>query len=58
MYLQARGLCRRTARPDRGRASGRLATPDEISAAVLWPCSDAASFATGHALVVGGGQTV
>ncbi|MDQ0753524.1 NAD(P)-dependent dehydrogenase (short-subunit alcohol dehydrogenase family) [Streptomyces africanus] len=37
---------------------GRLGTPDEIAAAVLWLCSDAASFATGHALVIDGGQTV
>ncbi|MFE9446228.1 glucose 1-dehydrogenase [Streptomyces sp. NPDC006602] len=37
---------------------GRLGTPDEIATAVLWLCSDAASFATGHALVVDSGQTV
>jgi NAD(P)-dependent dehydrogenase (short-subunit alcohol dehydrogenase family) len=37
---------------------GRMGKPDEISAAVLWLCSDAASFVIGHAMVVDGGQTV
>jgi NAD(P)-dependent dehydrogenase (short-subunit alcohol dehydrogenase family) len=37
---------------------GRLGTVDEIAAAVLWLCSDDATFSIGHALVVDGGQTV
>jgi len=34
---------------------GRLARPEEIAEAVVWLCSDAASFVTGHSLVVDGG---
>ena len=37
---------------------GRLGTVDEIAAAVLYLCSDDATFTTGHALVVDGGQTI
>jgi NAD(P)-dependent dehydrogenase (short-subunit alcohol dehydrogenase family) len=36
---------------------GRMGTPEEIAAAVVWLCSDAASFVLGHALVIDGGQT-
>ena len=37
---------------------GRMGTPEEIAATVVWLCSDAASFVVGHAMVVDGGQTV
>jgi NAD(P)-dependent dehydrogenase (short-subunit alcohol dehydrogenase family) len=46
---------------DGGRAiavsCGDVTRPDEIAAAVLWLSSDAASFVTGHPMVVDGGQT-
>lgn len=35
---------------------GRLAQPEEIAGAAVWLCSDAASFVTGHALVIDGGM--
>jgi NAD(P)-dependent dehydrogenase (short-subunit alcohol dehydrogenase family) len=34
---------------------GRLGTPEEVAAAVVWLCSDAASFVTGHTMAVDGG---
>lgn len=34
---------------------GRLGTPEEIGDAVVWLCSDASSFVTGHALSIDGG---
>lgn len=37
---------------------GRMGRPEEIAAAVVWLCSDAASFVNGHALVADGGQTL
>ncbi|MFJ7949575.1 SDR family oxidoreductase [Streptomyces sp. NPDC096354] len=40
---------------EHGRDHG---APEETASAVLWLCSDASSFAAGHALVVDGGQTM
>jgi NAD(P)-dependent dehydrogenase (short-subunit alcohol dehydrogenase family) len=37
---------------------GRMGTPEEIAKVVLWLCSDAASFVTGHALFADGGFTI
>jgi len=37
---------------------GRMGKPDEIAAAVIWLCSDAAAFMVGHAMMMDGGQTV
>lgn len=34
---------------------GRLGQPEEIAETVVWLCSDAASFVTGHAMAVDGG---
>jgi NAD(P)-dependent dehydrogenase (short-subunit alcohol dehydrogenase family) len=35
---------------------GRIGEPEEVAEAVIWLCSDAASFTTGHALAVDGGD--
>lgn len=35
---------------------GRSGTPEEVAEASVWLCSDAASYITGHALVVDGGS--
>ena len=37
---------------------GRMGKPEEIAAAVIWLCSDAAAFVVGHAMVMDGGQTI
>ena len=36
---------------------GRIGEPEEIAEAVVWLCSDAASFVTGHIMAVDGGIT-
>jgi NAD(P)-dependent dehydrogenase (short-subunit alcohol dehydrogenase family) len=35
---------------------GRIGEPEEVAQVVVWLCSEAASFITGHALVVDGGR--
>jgi NAD(P)-dependent dehydrogenase (short-subunit alcohol dehydrogenase family) len=34
---------------------GRVGTPDEVAGAVVWLCSEASSFITGHTLAIDGG---
>jgi NAD(P)-dependent dehydrogenase (short-subunit alcohol dehydrogenase family) len=34
---------------------GRMGTPEEVAEAIIWLCSDASSFVTGHSMAVDGG---
>ena len=34
---------------------GRIGEPEEVAGAVVWLCSDAASFVTGQAMTIDGG---
>ena len=45
----------RAAKMAAGEPVGRMGTPQEIAEAVVWLCSDAASFVTGHPMAVDGG---
>ncbi|MHC5750451.1 MAG: SDR family oxidoreductase [Nostoc sp.] len=64
-YIDTPMMGRFTGGTDEGRAKviaeepvGRMGKPEEIAAAVVWLCSDAAAFVVGHAMVIDGGQTV
>jgi NAD(P)-dependent dehydrogenase (short-subunit alcohol dehydrogenase family) len=36
---------------------GRFGVVEEVAGAVVWLCSDAAAFVTGHSMVIDGGMT-
>src|SRR5438128_2630192 len=64
-YIDTAMMGRFTGGTPEGRAKviaeepvGRMGKPEEIAAAVLWLCSDAAAFIVGHAMVIDGGQTI
>jgi NAD(P)-dependent dehydrogenase (short-subunit alcohol dehydrogenase family) len=63
-YIDTPMMGRYTGDTPEGRAKviakepvGRMGKPEEIAAAVIWLCSDAAAFMVGHAMVIDGGQT-
>jgi NAD(P)-dependent dehydrogenase (short-subunit alcohol dehydrogenase family) len=59
MYLDREGDDpENNARIASANALKRLGSPEDVAGAVLWLCSDAASFVTGHCLVVDGGEIV
>jgi len=36
---------------------GRIGSPEEVAEAVIWLCSDAASYVVGHSMIIDGGAT-
>jgi NAD(P)-dependent dehydrogenase (short-subunit alcohol dehydrogenase family) len=55
--MTARGLSDpdRRARVIASEPLGRVGTPEEVAEAVVWLCSDAASFVMGHPMTIDGG---
>jgi NAD(P)-dependent dehydrogenase (short-subunit alcohol dehydrogenase family) len=60
-YIDTPMMSRFTGGTEEGRAQviaeepiGRMGKPEEIAAAVVWLCSDAAAFMVGHAMVIDG----
>ena len=53
-------LVKGVASGDLGRIlpTGRLGTPEEVAEAVVWLCSESASYVTGHTMVVDGAMIV
>ena len=59
MYLDREGDDpENNARIAAANALNRLGTGDDVAGAVLWLCSEASAFVTGHCLVVDGGEIV
>jgi NAD(P)-dependent dehydrogenase (short-subunit alcohol dehydrogenase family) len=40
----------------KGIPMGRIGKPEEVANAVVWLCSDQASYITGHDLIIDGGR--
>jgi len=64
-YIDTPMVIRAYANNPKARASaisrhplGRLGNPEEVAEAIVWLCSDAASFVTGHMMNVDGGYSV
>jgi NAD(P)-dependent dehydrogenase (short-subunit alcohol dehydrogenase family) len=56
LTLYALAVCAPAARLVEMEPVRRLGTAAEVAEAVIWLCSDAASFVTGHTLTVDGGM--
>ena len=53
--IRASGDPHRLAELEARAPIGRLGEPEEVAEAIMWLCSDASSFVTGHPLIIDGG---